>query len=97
MIHNLVIHQSDLSSRSAASKKRVEILKVIQRGGKVSLDFSAVKSVSQSYADELFGVLSVRLGIDPLIDSVRISKASRHVLKSIAEAIQARNEEYRAA
>ena len=48
---------TDLSSRARAAQFRAEVLSAVGRDGRVVLDFSSVRTLSDSFADELFAVL----------------------------------------
>ncbi len=77
----------DVSSRRSAAELRRQI---IASGERCRLDFTDVLSVSQSYADELLGVLVRDKGELWLSQHVRISGASQEVKYTILEAIDAR-------
>lgn len=82
---------SSLVSRASAAKQRTQIQPVFNTsGGFVQFDFSAVDSISSSYADELFGVLAQIYGLDNLVQKIAITNATHDVLYSIAEAIHYR-------
>ena len=63
---------------------------VLQSGEKVAFDLSNVVSISESYADELFGVLALEHGITEFVESISIRSASPVVLRRIAESIKER-------
>ena len=82
----------DLSSRSSARILRESLLPRWSEGDVIRFDLSSVKSMSGSYADELFGVLSLVIGLKNFLASIRISKSSQCVELAIARAIALRNE-----
>ncbi|WP_160147502.1 STAS-like domain-containing protein [Caballeronia pedi] len=91
----LAPEHTDLSSRRLATELRSSALAELRRSGSVSIDLGRVESISESYADELFGMLAVGLGIEDFVRRVRILHANRHVLKVIAQALKERLEQER--
>lgn len=87
----IVITDSDLSSRRSGAVLRVAISERL-RTGIVELDLANVKTISSSYADELFGVFVQEYGVQELLQKVRFGNARPEVLKSIAAAIRYRLE-----
>ncbi|MCX7113034.1 MAG: STAS-like domain-containing protein [Proteobacteria bacterium] len=83
---------TDLASRRTAAHLRTQVTTVLKSGEKVAFDLSNVVSISESYADELFGVLALEYGIKEFVASVTIRGASPVVLRRIAEAIKERLE-----
>lgn len=83
----------DLASRSAAIPQRHKIESLLLDGGVVSLDLDGVLSMSESYSDEVFGVLVVKLGVNKVLSSLKVKNASPSVLRSIAKVIQRRSNE----
>lgn len=81
---------SDLSSRKSAAIVRDHILKSVTSDAKVTVDLSTVLSISESYADEAFGVLVVANGIEWFVLNIQLSAARDSVLKTIAQVIQRR-------
>jgi hypothetical protein len=49
-----------MASRSSAARECYRLVNAVQQGQQVSIDLSEVLSVSESYADELFGILAAR-------------------------------------
>lgn len=86
------ISDTDLASRQAAAAIRAQIVQYVLSGDnkKVSLDLSDVLSISESYADELFGVLALRYGLDWFSNNVAIHHANQFVFRAIASAIRQR-------
>lgn len=84
---------TDLASRRLAAELRVDVAKAILDGHSVSIDLGHVASVSESYADELFGILAIGLGLDQFVKRVSILHANNHVLRVIAQALKDRLEE----
>jgi hypothetical protein len=89
----LAPEHTDLSSRRLASGLRGDVLARLSQGGSVAIDLQRVESISESYADELFGMLAVGLGIDSFIKRVVILHANKHVLRVIAQALKERLEQ----
>ncbi|UCQ55696.1 STAS-like domain-containing protein [Edwardsiella tarda] len=83
----------DLASRSLAIPQRHKIESLLREGKVVSLDLKGVFSISESYSDEIFGVLVVKLGAKKILSSLKIKNASPYILRSIAKVIQRRSNE----
>lgn len=83
---------SYLYSRSEARRVRSDVEELLNRGTPVCFDLSGVLSVSDSYADELFGVLAAKHGLDCLLDRVRLRTSDENVAASIAAVIKRRSE-----
>lgn len=84
------INNTDLASRTAARKLRLQMLESLSPNSMVSLDLSSVESVSDSFADELFGVLSAKLGLEEFFARVSVVGAKESVSRAIAVNIRNR-------
>jgi len=80
----------DLASRQSAARLRQDVESELGRGGNVVVDLGDVESISESYADELFGVLAAKYGLPSFSATVTIVGASSQVLYSVARAIKER-------
>jgi hypothetical protein len=89
----LVINETDPASRRAGSLLREEIENSCRDSEIVTVDLGAVLSISESFADELFGVLVSRKGLQWLSEHVAISNAKPAVIRTIADAVSSRLEE----
>jgi hypothetical protein len=87
------IKGTDLASRNTAATERYRLVDVAARHKPVSIDLGEVRTLSYSYADELFGVLTAVKGWTWLVDNVRIVGASEPVLRVIAEVVNRRLKE----
>ena len=87
------IKDTDLASRSSAAKLRSLVEQTAVQEGTASIDLKVVRSVSDAYADELFGVLVARHGLEWFAEHVRLQGATPAVLSSIAGAVKSRLEE----
>ncbi|QIP91217.1 STAS-like domain-containing protein [Serratia fonticola] len=83
----------DLASRNQAIPQRHKIETLLKQGSAVSLDLSGVFSISESYADEIFGVLVVKFGSDKILSQLKVKNVSPSILRSIAKVIQRRSNE----
>lgn len=83
------ITSSALASRRGAAKLRADIDAALLQG-QVQLDVSAVQSVSESWADELFGVLVVRRSLPWVFARLSLRGANQDVARTIASAIRYR-------
>lgn len=88
--YKIIIENSDLASRQAAAELRFKVERLAKSAQKIQLDFINVFSISESYADELFGVLAVRNSLDWLTEHVSILHADEATFRSIANAIRQR-------
>jgi len=83
------ISEADLASRWAAARLRRQLVELLD-GQDVELDLSAVKSISEGYADELFGVLVCSVGAELVFSRLKLIGASTPVLQSVTRAIRQR-------
>jgi len=83
----LTMQNADLTLRSAARADRARVLQHLEGGGAVTLDLSRTDVMSDSYADELFGVLAHYFGTRWVLERVVIQGAHDMVLRTIAAAI----------
>lgn len=57
---------------------------------KVQIDLSNVESISESYADEIFGVLVHQYGFDKVLNTIQLVNANDFVMNNIAIVIDRR-------
>lgn len=84
--------ETDLASRHAAGRVRASVEESALAGKTVAIDLGKVLSLSESYADELFGVLAARRGLEWFAKHIIIVGASPIVFRAIAQAIRHRLE-----
>lgn len=84
----------DLASRRLAIAERQKIELYLNDRVSVEVDLKNVESISESYSDELFGVLVAKLGLAAVLNLIKVSNANNSALKSIATVMQRRNNEY---
>lgn len=82
---------TDLASRRSAALLRSNIENILSDEAKATLDFANVKSISESYADELFGILTLEHGLEV----ISIVNAERSILLEIVKAIRRRIDDVR--
>ncbi len=87
------INSSDLASRRTAALERKSLEEALIFGDFVEVDLRQVNSISESYSDELFGVLVAKHGLSTFLNHVKILNAKENILKSIAIVIQRREVE----
>lgn len=82
----------DLASRTLAVpfRQMLETAFIEDKSSIIELDFKAVQSISESYADELFGILVKEFGVETVLDRMKIINADDYVLESIASVIDRR-------
>lgn len=88
--YSINIADTDLASRQAAAELRAQVEQHVSAGDKIYIDLASVLSISESYADELFGVLALRYGLDWLTNNLVIRNSKPFVFRSIAAAIRQR-------
>ena len=86
----LKLQNSDLASRSSAVRERYNLVSAVQQGQQVVVDLSEVLSISESYADELFGVLAAHYGLEWITWNVALIDVADTVLEVIATVIDRR-------
>lgn len=91
--YELRLPEGDLASRRNASPQR-ELIESQINENHVLIDCSRVLSVSESYADEVFGVLVKTHGIDFVLKNTTVINASPSVLRVIASVIYRRDSEF---
>lgn len=80
----------DLASRKNAISVRESLKSLWINYSIVLINCEKVESISESYADELFGVLVLQFGYENLISRLKIQAAKPQVLASIASVIKRR-------
>jgi hypothetical protein len=88
----IAISDTDLGSRHAAAKLRVQVEACALDGKKVVLNLGSVLSISESYADELFGVLVARHGLEWFAERIALHGATPVVFRVIVTSIRYRLE-----
>lgn len=88
--YQIKISDTDLASRQAAAELRAQIERLASQGEKVAIDLSGVHAISESYADELFGVLALRHGLEWLSGNVVLHNPNSFAFRAIATAIRQR-------
>ncbi|OCH26235.1 hypothetical protein A6E13_20010 [Aliivibrio fischeri] len=89
----IAINKSDLASRRTAAIERKALESAFIFGDIIDVDLRYVDSISESYSDELFGVLVAKHGLEAFLEQVKILNAKESILKSIAKVIQRREHE----
>lgn len=85
--------EGDLASRNQAILQRHKIEVFLNKENFVELDLSGICSISDSYSDEIFGVLVVKFGVSRVLRQIKIRNASPSILRNIAKVIQRRSNE----
>lgn len=84
---------TDLSSRHRAAVLRGELIQATGSSrGPVVVDFNGVRTVSDSFADELFAVLVEEQGEDWFRQNVSVENVSEPIRATILQTIQDRLE-----
>lgn len=87
--NQFIVNDTALASRFSAGALRACVEVALQQGG-ARLDLSAVESVSESWADELFGVLVVRHSLPWVFERLDLRGVRPEVAQTIASAIRYR-------
>ncbi|MBP8071711.1 MAG: STAS-like domain-containing protein [Acinetobacter sp.] len=84
-----------LASRKLAIPHRDHIEQALNNSKvmQIEIDLSGVDSISESYADEIFGVLVQEFGCDEILNKIQIKNAKEYVLENIAIVIDRRSKE----
>ena len=82
-----------LASRKLAIPHREHIEQAFNNSEimQIQIDLSGVESISQSYADEIFGVLVEEFGCEDVLHKIKIRNAKDYVLENIAIVIDRRS------
>lgn len=95
-IHLAKRYGTDISSRRTASMLRRELVTRIQKGQvRATIDFDGVESVSDSFLDELFGVIVRDLGKQWFRDYIKLINVQPDDRSSILQVVALRLEESR--
>lgn len=75
MTHRIIPRESgtDLSGRATARALRARVVSLAASGARIELDFSGVRSIADSFLDELCAVLIASRGEDWFRDHVRVT------------------------
>lgn len=78
----------DISSRTSAARLREEIVREVVNGVEcVTLDFADVRTVSESFADELFAILASDFGDEWFRAHIRVVNLNPFHRKTILGAV----------
>ena len=88
----LVLPSGDLASRSSAIHYRLQLEELLSSESQhvIKVDLCKVDSISESYADELFGMLVKEYGLETILNRMKIINGDDYLLGSIASVIQRR-------
>src|SRR5687768_15072679 len=84
---------TDLSSRTRAARLRASIVQHARDGEVVEIDFSGVRTISDSFADELFAVLVVEQGDKWFRKHVRLVNVPDDIRDTILDTVAERERE----
>ena len=92
---NYELPRGFLASRKLAIPHRHQIEQAFinENVMKIEIDLSGVESISESYADEIFGVLVDEFGFAGVLKHIQIMNAKNYVLANIAIVIDRRANE----
>ncbi len=93
-MNSILIHErcgTDISNRQCAAVLRAEILRVVTDSGtQIQIDLIGVRTISDSFADELFGILARDLGSVAFREKIHLVNVSDVSRETIIEAIRHR-------
>lgn len=84
--------ETDLASRRSAANLRSSVESCLLQGVAV-LDLSQVQSISESYADEFFGVLVDHYSLPWVFSRLKVEGANQAAVRTITQAIRYRLEQ----
>jgi len=87
---NFDLPAGDLASRKNAILTRESLKALWVEYDLIVINCGSVNSLSESYADELFGILVLQKGYEQVVKKLKIQEASPQVLLSIASVIRRR-------
>ncbi|MCW8895455.1 MAG: STAS-like domain-containing protein [Sulfurimonas sp.] len=70
-------------SRGSGELIREKMKPVLDNGGDVTLDFTGIESITQSFADEIVGIFVRAFGIDYIKDSLRLNNANDSIKQTL--------------
>ncbi len=82
-----------IGSRGAGEIIRKKMKKDLDKGNEVTLDFSGVEQVTQSFIDEFFGIFIRAFGIEYIRGKVRLVNATQGIKDTINFVIKYSKEE----
>jgi anti-anti-sigma regulatory factor len=82
-----VEYGTDISSRQRAASLRIAVESHVSDSGQVELDFTGVRSISSSFADELFGILVASHGDTWFRDHVRVVGLTPPLRRIVLESV----------
>ncbi len=80
---------TDLSSRVRAAHLRHEIIR-LHHAERIELNFLGVRTISDSFADELFGILVKEMGEEWFQQHVQVANLAELPRETMSDAIQSR-------
>lgn len=83
MIKIAVVCGESLNTRFFGSSLKDYIMKEFNDNNKVVLDFTDVKSISQSFADQCFGIIVAEIGLESFQKNFKIINIKDNVAKMI--------------
>lgn len=78
---------TDVSSRQRAASLRAVVESYVSENGQVELDFVGVRTISSSFADELFGILVASHGDTWFRDHVRVVGLTPPLRRIVLESV----------
>ncbi len=72
-----------IGSRGTGEKIRNKIKNEIDTGGKVTLDFGGIEIITQSFADEMIGILVRAFGVDYIRKKLLLVNANEDIKRTL--------------
>ena len=82
--------QTDLASRTLARAYRNDVESNLRANFKIIIDLDGVLSISESFSDELFGVIVAKYGVNTLTSNIKIINVDNTTIRSIASVVNRR-------
>lgn len=86
-------HEQFLGSRFRARELREELEQLLARADEVVLDFTGMKSITQSFVDELVGVLVLQHGPD-VVQRLVFRSCSEDIKEILSFVVSSRSEDF---
>lgn len=79
-----------LSTRAIGEDVRQLVESIVNGGGVARIDFTGVDGITISFADEVFGKLALKWGLERLRAAIRVRNADDEIARTISFAVNGR-------
>ncbi len=85
IVEEIIYFDDVIDLKPAVAKVRRDVVKQLNRGMIIILDFEHLKTISYELADELFGKLNLHHGLDRVADKICVVNYTEEVDRVIAQ------------